>query len=274
MSIKKFATSVAALFVASTLLVGCGGDPATPASSSAPAASDQLAKIKAAGEIRIGLEGVYPPYSFHDASGALVGIEKDMAELLAEDLGVKPVFIETKWDSLIAGMDVDKYDMVINQITPTDERKQKYDFTERYTRSIGKAAVAKDSTIQKLADLKGKRSAQTTTSNWAVEAKDFGAEIVATEGFVQSIELVATGRADVTLNDLVTFQMYFDEHPDSPVRLLDEEYEVGNCCAVLVNKGETELTDALNVSIEKRLADGSFAEISEKYVGADLTPAK
>lgn len=273
MKFPKPARIAAALVAAATLLAGCASNsPAGTSSASGSTASDALARIQAAGEIKIGLEGVYPPYSYHDASGQLTGLEKDFADKIAEDLGVTPVYIETKWDSLIAGVDVDRYDIVINNLAVTDERAQKYDFTERYARSIGKVAVAKDSPINSLDEISGKRAAQTPTSNWAGRISGLGATIVPVEGFVQALDLVNTGRADLTLNDLVTFQTYFGEHPDNNVRLLDGEVAVDNCCAILLKKGETSLQTALNDSISKRLADGTFAAISEQYVGTDLTP--
>lgn len=233
---------------------------------------DSLSRIEESGEIRIGLEGTYPPYSYHDETGRLVGIEKEIGEHIAGILGVQAVFVESKWDSLIAGVDAGKYDIVINQIEPTDERRLKYDFTDQYTRSIGKIAVAKDSPIQAMADLQGLKAAQTATSNWARKAEEYQMDIVPTEGFSTAIELVLSGRADATVNDLVVFQEYFAEHPDAPVRLLDEEFTAGSCCSVLLAKNQPKLLDALNDAIDSGLEEGKYAKIAEKYIGVDLSP--
>lgn len=271
MNIKKVFTAGIAVVASAALLAGCGSNSG---GTTSPTTVEQntLERVQAAGELRIGLEGTFPPYSFHDASGKLVGIEVEIAELIAADLGVKPVFIETKWESLIAGMDVDKFDLIINNLQPTEERLKKYDFSIQYANSITQAAVAKDSTLVKIEDIKGQRSAQTITSNYATVAQELGATIVPTEGFVQSIELVATGRADTTLNDKITFIKYFETNTDAPVRLLEGEIVNPDCCSVLVNKNEDALLAAINKSIETNLANGKFAEISKRYVGFDFTP--
>ena len=280
---NRFATKVAALAAASFLLVGCsssngggasaGSSAAGSSGSSSASAETAWERIERTGEIRVGLEGVFPPYSFHDDSGKLVGIEVEIAELIAKDLGVKPVFVETKWDSLIAGVDVDKFDIVINNLHPTEERLKKYDFSTQYARAVTRAAVAEDSDIQTPADLKGKRSAQTPTSNYATQAKALGAEIVPTGGFAESIELVTSGRADATLNDVISFTLYFEQHPDAGVRLLDEEIPTEDgCCSILFEKGDDELKSRLDASIAKLIDAGTIDEISNRYVGIDISP--
>lgn len=258
-----------------TVLAACSGSAkGSAAGSSAPnnELTGALARIKKAGVLRVGMEGVYPPFSFHGTDGALDGIEKQIGDLIAKDLSVKAQYVETKWDSLIAGMDVNKYDLVINQVAPTDERKAKYDFSIPYGRVIGKIGVGPNSSIKTLADLKGKRSAQTASSNWGAQAKELGATLVPADGFTQTVELVATGRADATINDLVSFEQYFKEHSDSPVKLLDLELPNSPQVAVLINKGNPELKDELDRIITAHLKDGSIAAITEKFAGADLTP--
>jgi len=97
-------------------------------------AQDDLANIKSAGAIKIGTEGTYAPFSYHDASGKLTGFDVDIGRAIAEHLGVKAEFVEGKWDGLIAGLDVKRYDAVINQVGITDARKAKYDFSDRTLR--------------------------------------------------------------------------------------------------------------------------------------------
>lgn len=237
--------------------------------------SNKLEQIKEAGTIRVGLEGTFPPFSLHDESGKLVGFEVEIAELIAKDLGVEVDFIETKWDSLIAGLDVDKYDFVINNVGATDERKEKYDFTVPYMVSSGKLAVSKDNTeINTIADYEGKKSGQSLTSNYAQDAQSFGAEIVPVEGFAQAIELVIEGRADGTINDIITFKTYLKEHPDANIRLLAEEIPNKNDVGIIIQKNNPELLEELNGIIKSRTEDGSFKEIFIKYIGEDLSTNK
>ena len=234
--------------------------------------SNKLEQIKEAGVIKVGLEGTFPPFSLHDESGKLVGFEVEIAEVIAKDLGVEVDFIETKWDSLIAGLDVDKYDFVINNVGATDERKQVYDFTDPYMVSTGRLAVRKDNTeINSLEDYKGKKSAQSLTSNYANDARNFGAEVVPTEAFAQNIELVLEGRADGTINDIITFMTYLKEHPDAEIRLLDEEIPNKNEIGIILQKDNPELLEAINEIIANRTEDGTFREIFIKYIGEDLS---
>ena len=132
------------------LLAACGSNGGSTASS-----TNKLEAIKSAGKIRVGLEGTYRPFSFHDSNGTLVGFEKEIVDLIAKDLGVTAEFIETPWDSLIAGVDADRYDIVINNVSATDERKQKYDFSVPYLYSEPKVAVKKDSSLQNVSEISG-----------------------------------------------------------------------------------------------------------------------
>lgn len=219
--------------------------------------------------ITIGLEGTFPPFSFHDESGALTGFEYEIADQIAKDLGVEVKYVETKWDALIAGLDTDKYDFVINNISITDERKEKYDFTIPYMRSVAKLAVHTDSDIQSLEDFAGKKAAQTITSNFAQEAIDLGAEVVPMDNLTNSIELVLQKRADGTIHDQVTFLTFLKEQKDAPLRLVEGEVSSTDI-ALILNQNNEEFREALNDIIKKRSEDGTFAAISEKYFGDNI----
>ncbi|MCI7552037.1 MAG: transporter substrate-binding domain-containing protein [Actinomycetaceae bacterium] len=274
----KFKKLTAALSIAA-FSIGLGAcsqtDSAQNATSTesenAAASSDLLETIKDRGALIVGLEGTYPPYSFHDESGELKGFEVDLIKKIAEDLGVETQFVETKWDSLIAGVDVNKYDVVINNVEATDERKQKYDFTIPYANSIGKIAVPEDSDIQTVSDFSGKNAAQSVTSNFGAKAQELGATVVPVDGFAQAIDLVTSGRADATLNDWVTFEQYLAEHPDAPIRLLDEDVQVGTGSRILLPKGQKALLDALNDALSKELSAGTVSELSKQYTSIDIS---
>ena len=95
-------------------------------------AGENLDAIKSSGVFKIGTEGTYAPFTFHDSSGALVGFDVEIGREVAKRLGVKAEFLEGKWDGLIAGLDANRYDAVINQVGITEARKQKYDFSDPY----------------------------------------------------------------------------------------------------------------------------------------------
>ncbi|RLZ02374.1 amino acid ABC transporter substrate-binding protein, partial [Kocuria tytonicola] len=122
----------------SAVLAACSPDDGAPEGSAAMPAGDALQRIQDAGEVRIGMEGTFRPYGYHDGSGALVGFEKEIGDLVARDLGVRATFVETQWDSLIAGVDAGRYDLVMNNIAPTAKRKEAFDFSVPYAVSQGR----------------------------------------------------------------------------------------------------------------------------------------
>lgn len=257
-------------------LAACGPsqnrDASGSAASGTPAAEDLLERIRADKKVRIGIEGTYKPYAFHDDSGALVGFEKEIADAIAAGLGAEPEYIETEWDSLIAGLDVDKYDLVINNVGITDERKKKYLFSQPYAQTAGRIAVAEDSDIQTLADVSGRTAAQTATSNWAQAMTDLGAQILPVQGFAEGIELVLQGRADAIGNDLVSFNTYREEQPDAAFRLLEEPLPTNATVGVIMPSGQEALQGAVDEVITRMKDDGSLAAIYQQWVGLDLTP--
>ena len=111
------------------------------------------------------------------------------ARRVAKRLGVKAEFLEGKWDGLIAGLDANRYDAVINQVGITEERKAEIRFLRALHRLQGRAHRRAPTTtdIKGFADLKGKKSAQSLTSNFGKIAEAAGAELVGTDGFDQSI---------------------------------------------------------------------------------------
>lgn len=234
-------------------------------------AGENLDQIKSAGVFRIGTEGTYAPFTFHDAENKLVGFDVEIGEAVAGKLGVKAEFVEGKWDGLIAGLDANRYDAVINQVGITEARKQKYDFSDPYIASKAVLIVKEDnSDIKGFGDLKGKKSAQSLTSNFGKLAEEAGAELVGTDGFDQSIQLVLTGRADATINDSLSFLDFKKQKPDAPVKIVAEKADA-DYSGIIVRKGDPELVGAINKALADIKADGTYQKISEKYFGADVS---
>ncbi|MBV7413525.1 MULTISPECIES: amino acid ABC transporter substrate-binding protein [unclassified Aeromonas] len=234
-------------------------------------AQSSLASIQSAGVIKIGTEGAYPPFTYHDKSGKLVGFDVEIGELIASGLGVKPDFVEGKWDGLIAGVDARRYDLVLNEVAITPDRLKKYDFSDPYIISKAVVVVHSDnSSINSFADLRGKKSSQSLTSNFAQLAKASGAEVVATEGFNQSLELVLSGRVDATINDSLSYLDFKKQKPDAKLKVAATEAK-GDQSAVLLAKGQPELLAAINQTLRTAKQDGSYQKISLKYFGTDVS---
>ncbi|WP_435081603.1 amino acid ABC transporter substrate-binding protein [Clavibacter michiganensis] len=258
-------------------LAGCAsGDAGTGSAdgtSGTPAAATSLSDVKAKGELVIGTEGTYSPFSFHEGSGsgALTGYDVEVATAVADKLGVKPVFEETQFDGIFAGLEAGRWDVIANQISITDERKTVYDFSEPYTVSPGVIIVkGADSGISSFADLKGKTTAQSLTSNWNELATQSGAKVEAVEGFAQAVTLLQQGRVDATINDRLTLLDYQKQQGDSDLQVAAETDDP-SLSALVFRKGSDDLVTAVDQALADLRADGTLASISEKYFGADVS---
>ncbi|MED4782400.1 amino acid ABC transporter substrate-binding protein [Brevibacillus choshinensis] len=263
---KKISVFVAFSLLVSIALTACG-----TTQNQAVESKNLLEQIKANGTVKIGTEGTYPPFTFHDASGKLTGFDVEIAEEVANRLGVKPEFVETQWDGIFAGLDSKRFDMIVNQVGIRPDRQEKYDFSDPYILSKPVLIVHKDNeTIKTFADLKGKKAAQTLTSNFKDIAASNGAEIVGVEGFNQSIDLLASKRADAVVNDGLSFLDFKKQQPDSPIKVvaeLDEPAKSG----VMFRKDNKELVEAVNKALSDMKKDGKYESISQKYFGTDVS---
>ncbi|AWB45766.1 amino acid ABC transporter substrate-binding protein [Paenibacillus sp. CAA11] len=230
-----------------------------------------LEAVKASGKLRIGTEGTYAPYTYHDNNGKLTGFDVEIAQEVSKRLGVKPEFIETQWDGMFAGLDAKRFDTVFNEVAITDERKQKYDFSDSYITSKAVLIVRKDNNeIKSFADLKGKKSGQSLTSNLTAIAKDNGAEIVGVEGFNQAIDLLTSSRIDATVNDSLSYLDLKKQKPDAPIKVAAESADASQNGALFI-KGSDDLVQAVNKALAEMKSDGTYLKISDKYFGADVS---
>ena len=242
---------------------------------SAEAADDQLAQIKAKGEIVVAMEGTWSPWTYHDENDELVGYDVEVAKAIAEKLGVKATFVEGEWDGLFAGMDAGRYDIVVNGVDITEERAQKYDFTEPYAYNRTAIIVKDDNDdIQSFEDLNGKHTANTISSTYAELAEKYGADVTGVDDLNQTFELLLSGRIDATLNAELTYYDYMKAHPDAKIKiaaLTDDASEV----AIPLRKGAASdnLRAAINQALEELRADGTLSELSVKYFGSDVSQA-
>ncbi|WP_082929265.1 ABC transporter permease subunit [Mycobacterium sp. 852013-51886_SCH5428379] len=227
--------------------------------------------IKSAGVLRVGTEGVYAPFSYHDpATGELVGYDVDVAKAVADNLGVRVEFVETPWDSIFAALEANRFDVVANQVTINPERQAKYDLSQPY--SVGEGVIvtrADDDSITSLADVRGKTAAENATSNWSQVARDAGANVEAVEGFTQAITLLNQGRVDVVINDSIAVYAYLAETGDQSVKIaatVGEKSEQG-----FAARKDSGLLPELNEALDRLRADGTLTEISQRYLKADAT---
>lgn len=269
MNMNRLSFGFTGLLVALSVALGaCSGG----SSGQSSAADTSLSDVKSKGQIIFGTEGTYKPFDYHEnGSGALTGYDVEIAQAVAGKLGVKASFEETQFDGIFAGLDAKRFDVIADQISINDERQAKYSMSTPYTVSPGVVVTKADnSSIHSIADLKGKTTAQSLTSNWYKVAQGAGANVQAVEGWAQSVSLLKDGRVDATVNDKLTYLDYVKNNPNAGLKVAAETPDKSRN-AFALRKGATALTDAVNKALADLAADGTLVKISTKYFGTDVT---
>lgn len=236
-------------------------------------AADLLDEIQSKGQITIAMEGTWSPWTFHNEDDELVGYDVEVGKALAERLGVKPNFVEGPWDGLLAGLEVGRYDIMINGVGITEERQKKYDFSVPYAYNKPVVIVRGDyDEIHTMEDLKGKKTANTITSLFAETAEKYGANVIGVDDLNQTLELVLSGRIDATLNTEVTYFEYMRAHPEANLKIAaygEDVTEIG----IPLRKGEeiATLKEAINAALADMAEGGVLTELSEKYFNTDIS---
>ena len=261
-------------------LAGCSSNSGSSAAASGAASSaastgaaDQLAAIQTNGKLVVALEGAWQPWSYHDESDTLVGYDVEVSRAIAEKLDVEPEYVESDWDSLFAGLDAGRFDIVCNGVEVTDERAKTYDFTTPYGYIHTALAVRKDNEdIKSFEDLKGKTTANSLASTYMELAESYGATVQGIDTLEETIQLLTAGRIDATLNADVSFYDYLNVHPDADFKLVAQTEDASHV-AIPVRKGDdsASLLEAINTAIDELRADGTLKALGEKYFGQDIS---
>ena len=272
---KKFLSLILCLVLLFTL-AACGSktepadEPVPSEDSTEPA--DLLAEIRERGYIVIGTEGDWSPWTYTDESDNLTGFDVEVGALIAEGLGVEAQFVTAAWDSLLAGLDSKRFDLVCNGVGWTEERAEKYSFSTPYVYTHSVLVVrGDDDTISSFEDLNGKTTANTASSTYASLAEEYGATVTPVDSLEETITLLLQERIDATINSQVTIVDYLAQHPDANLTI--GARTEGKPVVYPVRKAED--TDTLVAAIDEVLQElrdnGKLAELSIKYFGVDIT---
>lgn len=263
---KKYTSgALAALLAGALVMGGCG--------SSNTSGEDHLARIQKAGKITVGLEGDWQPFSFHDSSDNLIGFDVEVAQNVAEILGVEAEIIEAPWDGLFAGMTAGTYDMVVNGVDVTEERQKTYDFTDPYaydhTVLVTKEGNADIKTFE---DLSGKTTANSIGSTYMEIGESYGADVKGVDTLAETMSMVLNDQVDATINAATSVQDYLLTTGEKKLAVIDQLDEATAYAIPLVKGSDNDsLRAAINDALKQMRDSGKLAELSEKYFGADLT---
>ena len=247
----------------------CGGDDSKDSEG-----DNSLQKVLDAGVLQVGVEGNWVPYVYNDEDGNLVGFEVEIAKAIAEKLGVEANFnVADSWDGVLAGLEADRYDVVICGAGPTPERKEKYEVASPYGEQVvALVCRADDDSIQSFEDIKGKTSANSLSSSSGKIARSYGANLVEAS-LEQAMMMIRDKRADCQVNDAYAINEYIKKNPDANLRIAayyepKEQYEIQS--APIIKKGNVALCEAIDKAVKEIIADGTAKKICEKYFGKGL----
>jgi cystine transport system permease protein len=223
--------------------------------------------------VRVGTEGVYPPFSYRDPdTNELTGFDIDVVKAVAEEAGWDLKFVEAPFDSLFPALDSNRIDVIANQVTINPERKARYLFSTPYTYSHGVIVTAADNDdITTLDDLEGRTTAQTASSNWAQVAKDAGAKVQYVQDFGPGVELLIQGRVDAIVNDNIAVLDYLATSGTDKVKIAGDAGDEILEQALTFRKSDEDLRQQADDAMKALTDDGTLAKISDSYFGADVT---
>ncbi len=228
--------------------------------------------------VRIAMDATYPPFESLDASGEIVGFERDIGEELCKRMNVTCEFTNTAWEGIIPGLVANEYDAILSSMSITEERKLQVDFTDKIYNTPPAIAVPKDSEIaaatpEALAGKSVGAQTSTTHSNYA-EAKfpDVDLRIYPSPNEYK-LDL-ANGRIDAVIDDVVVLDEWVKSEDGACCKVLGtlptDPVINGEGAGIAVRKEDTELKEMFNKAIAEIRADGTYDTISDKYFAFDV----
>ena len=247
---KIMALTLAILFVFS--LAACGK-------------SDSLTVEE--GKLTMATNASFPPYEFYEGDD-IVGIDAEIAKLIADKLDLELEIADVEFDSIIPGVQSGKYDMGMAGMTVTDERKEKVNFSDSYAKGVQVVIVPEDSAIASIDDLDGKKiGVQQSTTGDIYASEDYGEENVTkyANGNL-AVEALKAGKVDCVIIDNEPAKAYVKAN--TGLKILETSY-ADEDYAISFNKDNTELQKKVNDALKELIDDGSVQKIVDKYISAE-----
>lgn len=229
-------------------------------------------------ELVVGSSATYRPFAYESPTKEIVGYDVDMIKAIAKKAGLQIKIVNTPWTGIFAALNNGDVDLVISGVTINDKRKQSYDFTTPYFEARQLMAVPKESTVKNLKDLAGKKIGVVTGSTGDdIASREFGKTNPDIRRFestpVVISELVNTG-LDAAIGDNGVIAFRAQEHKQ--LKTVNDPSFPKEFFGIVVKQGNKALLDKLNAGLAAVKADGSYAQIYQKWFHADapLLPAQ
>lgn len=264
---KKSKWLVALAMTSALALAACGDKEET---SSEPA--NKLEEVQQDGKMTVGIMGTYAPYNFMGEDKEFTGYDVEIATEIAERLDVEAEFVGQEFSGLIPGLQNDKYDMLVSQVTITDERKEVIDFSNPYITNTVRVIVREDNNdITSVQDFPGRTigvglgtNDETYLRNTLMpEVGDF--KINTYDDVITTLADLDAGRIEATINNAYAIKPVMEAN-GYQIKAVGDAIKSDNA-GVAVKKGETEFVEAINGALDEMKEDGTYAEIYEKWFG-------
>lgn len=284
---------LAAVFLAGIMcasLVACGSSAADDAASTDTqtaaeetaeetaddaAAADTEGETAEAGEVTTVTEGIltmgtnaaFPPYEYYEGD-TVVGIDAEIAQAIAEKLGLSLEIVDMDFNSIITAVQSGKVDVGIAGMTVDPDRLENVDFTDSYATGVQVVIVTEDSDIASVDDLEGKLiGTQEGTTGWSYCSEDYGDDMVIpyTNG-ATAVQALLDGKVDCVVIDQQPALSFVEANEG--LKILETEYAVEDY-AIAVSKDNTALRDAINTALNELIEDGTVQGILDKYITAE-----
>lgn len=284
---KRMLSMLLCIGMVSALLAGCGGssnETEAPAQTEAPAEEEQETEAPEAeepaaetgaaefttveeGKLIMATNAAFPPYEFMEGD-EIVGIDAEIAGLLADKLGLELEIQDMDFDSIVTAISSGKVDVGLAGMTVTPEREENVNFTTSYATGVQVIIVPEDSDIQSVDDLADKLiGVQQGTTGHIYCSDDFGEDhVVALPNGATAIQNLVNGQVDCVVIDEQPAKEFVKANEG--LKILDTEYTVEDY-AIAVSKDNQPLTDALDAAIQELIADGSVQAILDKYIKSE-----
>ncbi|MBE6748543.1 MAG: transporter substrate-binding domain-containing protein [Ruminococcaceae bacterium] len=209
----------------------------------------------------------FPPYEYVE-DGKIIGIDAEVAGLIADKLGMELQIVDVAFDSIIPGVQSGKYDMGMAGLTVNEERLEKVNFSTSYAKGVQVVIIPENSDIASLDDISGKKiGVQTSTTGDIYATDDFGEEAITRyDNGAVAVQALIAGKVDCVIIDNEPAKSYVAANEG--LKILETEYAVEDY-AICFNKADTELQEKVDSALKELIADGSVKTVVDKYITAE-----